>query len=45
MPAGQEVLLEITDDGEFFLYERQSNGSIKKIGRVNGENIDYGLDD
>ena len=45
VPAGQEVLLEITDDGEFFLYERQSNGSIKKIGRVNGENIDYGLDD
>lgn len=45
VPSGQEVLLEITDDGEFFLYERQSNGSIKKIGRVNGENIDYGLDD
>ena len=45
LPAGQEVLLEITEDGEFFLYERQSDGSVKKIGRINGENIDDGFDD
>lgn len=45
LPAGQDVLLEITEDGEFFLYERQSDGGIKKIGRVNDENVDYGLDD
>lgn len=45
LPVGQEVLLEITEDGEFFLYERQSDGSVKKIGRINGENIDDGFDD
>jgi hypothetical protein len=45
LPTGQDVLLEITEDGEFFLYERQSDGSVKKIGRINGENIDDGFDD
>lgn len=45
LPTGQDVLLEITEDGEFFLYERQSDGSIKKIGRINDENIDDGLGD
>ena len=45
LPAGKKVLAEITEDWEYFLYERQPDGSVKKIGRVNDENIIYDLDD
>lgn len=45
LPAGKDVLAEITEDWEYFLYERQQDGSVKKIGCVNVENIIYDLDD
>ena len=36
-----KALLEFQEWGNVILYERQPNGSMKKIGRVNQENIDY----
>jgi hypothetical protein len=42
--ANQKVLLELFGGGEeedYYLYERQPNGSMKKIGRINPENIDF----
>ena len=42
IPANQKVLLELTDFSMAYLYERQPNGSVKMIGRINPENIDYG---
>lgn len=42
--ANQKVLLELFGGGEeedYYLYERQPNGSMKKIGRIDPENIDF----
>ena len=36
-----KALLEFQEWGNVILYERQPNGSMKKSGRVNQENIDY----
>lgn len=39
IPANQKVLLEIMEGRDFFLYERQPNGSVKMIGRISSENV------
>ncbi len=39
--AGNKVLLEIQEFGDITLYERQPNGSVKRIGRIDTENVDY----
>lgn len=42
LSTNKKVLIEFTEDNDAFLYERQPNGSMKKIGRIDTENIDYG---
>lgn len=41
LSTDQKVLLEFGEDGDPILYERQPNGSVKKIGRINSENVVY----
>lgn len=41
IPAGKKALLELQEWGNVILYERQSDGSMKMIGYVNSENVDY----
>lgn len=41
LSAGQKVWLELGEDGDPILYERQPNGSMIKIGRIDSNNVVY----
>ena len=41
IPARQKATIEPTEDGDPFLFERLPNGSVKKIGRISSENINW----
>ena len=41
LSPGQKVWLELGEDGDPILYERQPNGSMIKIGRIDSNNVVY----